>query len=289
MKKTKAVKKDNRRLVFILCTLVMLIPAVLVPMLLKLHTQVQYSSIYEDYVVGQIAEKNVYAKSSIDLIDKTATEERIAEARRSVNPVFTYSYVKSMEVLRKADLIREAVAAFDYEKLVELLGETLGSRIMGLERIYILSASYDILSDILEIGYYEQHELDDVLKDGYETITLSNRYMGDERTFNSEVNPKEDFVERLLGRSLSPVEIAKIHEWVSYGYSDKMIIDALKEALANGKKSLRSVDKILLAWSQKEDLLSEGHTPLSTEWDKNLEETIRIAKTPWIKKPEDDD
>ena len=95
--------------------------------------------------------------------------------------------------------------------------------------------------------------------------------------------------ERLLGRSLSPVEIAKIHEWVSYGYSDKMIIDALKEALANGKKSLRSVDKILLAWSQKEDLLSEGHTPLSTEWDKNLEETIRIAKTPWIKKPEDDD
>ena len=194
MKKTKAVKKDNRRLVFILCTLVMLIPAVLVPMLLKLHTQVQYSSIYEDYVVGQIAEKNVYAKSSIDLIDKTATEERIAEARRSVNPVFTYSYVKSMEVLRKADLIREAVAAFDYEKLVELLGETLGSRIMGLERIYILSASYDILSDILEIGYYEQHELDDVLKDGYETITLSNRYMGDERTFNSEVNPKEDFI-----------------------------------------------------------------------------------------------
>ena len=194
MKKTKAVKKDNRRLVFILCTLVMLIPAVLVPMLLKLHTQVQYSSIYEDYAVGQIAEKNVYAKSSIDLIDKAATEERIAEARRSVNPVFTYSYAKSMETLRKADLIREAVAVFDYEKLVELLGETLGSRIMGLERIYILSASYDIMSDILEIGYYDQHEIDDVLKDGYETITLSNRYMGEERTFNSEVNPKEDFI-----------------------------------------------------------------------------------------------
>ena len=194
MKKTKAVKKDNRRLVFILCTLVMLIPAVLVPMLLKLHTQVQYSSIYEDYEVGQIAEKNVYAKSSIDLIDKAATEERIAEARRSVNPVFTYSYAKSMETLRKADLIREAVAVFDYEKLVELLGETLGSRIMGLERIYILSASYDIMSDILEIGYYDQHEIDDVLKDGYETITLSNRYMGEERTFNSEVNPKEDFI-----------------------------------------------------------------------------------------------
>ena len=95
--------------------------------------------------------------------------------------------------------------------------------------------------------------------------------------------------EQLLGRSLSPVEIAKIHEWVSYGYSDKMIIDALKEALANGKRSLRSVDKILLAWSQRDDLISEGHTPLNSEWDKNLEETIKIAKTPWINKPEDDD
>lgn len=90
--------------------------------------------------------------------------------------------------------------------------------------------------------------------------------------------------EKLLGRSLSPVEVAKIHEWISFGYSDKTIIDALKEALSKGKKSLRSVDKILLSWSQRDDLQAEGHTPLSEEWDKNLEETIRIAKIPWINK-----
>ncbi len=90
--------------------------------------------------------------------------------------------------------------------------------------------------------------------------------------------------EKLLGRSLSPVEVAKIHEWISFGYSDKTIIDALKEALSKNKKTLRSVDKILLSWSQRDDLQSEGHTPLSEEWDKNLEETIRIAKIPWINK-----
>lgn len=94
--------------------------------------------------------------------------------------------------------------------------------------------------------------------------------------------------EELLGRTLSPVEIAKIHEWISYGYSDKTIIDALKEALSKNKKSLRSVDKILLSWSQRDDLMSEGYTPLNSQWDKNLEETIRIAKTPWIKKPDDE-
>ena len=94
--------------------------------------------------------------------------------------------------------------------------------------------------------------------------------------------------EKNLGRSLSPVEISKIHEWVSFGYTDTVIIDALKEALSQNKKSLRSVDKILLSWSQRDDLISEGYTPLNSEWDKNLDETIRIAKTPWIKKPEDD-
>jgi DNA replication protein len=94
--------------------------------------------------------------------------------------------------------------------------------------------------------------------------------------------------EKLLNRPLSPVEVSKIHEWVSYGYSDKIIIDALKEALSRGKKTLRSVDKILLSWSQRDDLETEGHTPLSSEWDKNLEETIRIAKIPWVKKVDDD-
>lgn len=93
--------------------------------------------------------------------------------------------------------------------------------------------------------------------------------------------------EKLLNRPLSPVEVSKIHEWISYGYSDKLIIDALKEAISRGKKTLRSVDKILLSWSQRDDLESEGHTPLNSEWDKNLEETIRIAKIPWVKKDDD--
>lgn len=92
--------------------------------------------------------------------------------------------------------------------------------------------------------------------------------------------------EKLLGRQLSPVEISKIREWVSYGYSDDLIINALKEALSKGKKSLRSVDKILLSWASREELEKEGITTLSEEHNMSLEETIRIAKTSWL---DDDD
>ena len=92
--------------------------------------------------------------------------------------------------------------------------------------------------------------------------------------------------ESALNRSLQPMEIATIREWVDLGYSDETIINALKEALSQGKKSLRSVDKILLSWAKREDLESEGKTSIDDDWTKNLEETIRIAKTPWL---DDDD
>ena len=94
--------------------------------------------------------------------------------------------------------------------------------------------------------------------------------------------------EKLLGRPLSQVEFSRIREWVSYGYSDEMIINALKESLSKGKKTLRSVDKILLSWSEREDIEKEGFTPLNESWNKNLEETIRIAKTPWLDDVDDD-
>ncbi|MEA5061316.1 hypothetical protein SDC9_152471 [bioreactor metagenome] len=88
--------------------------------------------------------------------------------------------------------------------------------------------------------------------------------------------------QKYLGRTLSPLEISRIREWVSYGYSDEMIINALKESISKGKKSLRSVDKLLLSWAAREDIEEEGHSPLSEHWTKNIEETIKIAKTPWL-------
>ena len=88
--------------------------------------------------------------------------------------------------------------------------------------------------------------------------------------------------QKLLNRSLSPVEISRIREWVSYGFTDEQITNALKDALSKGRKSLNSVDKILLSYQVRDDVTSEGMSPINKDWNKNLEETIRIAKTPWL-------
>ena len=109
-----------------------------------------------------------------------------------------------------------------------------------------------------------------------------------DKKVNDMINNVYGEFEKLLGRPLSQVEFSRIREWIAFGYSDEMIINALKEALSKGKKSLRSVDKILLSWSERDDLQQEGHTTLNDNCDKNLEEIIRIAKTPWLNDDDDD-
>ena len=94
--------------------------------------------------------------------------------------------------------------------------------------------------------------------------------------------------EKLLGRPLSQAEFARIREWVASGFKDSTIIDALKEALSKGKRSLRSVDKILMNWEARDDIEKDGMTTVTEDWNKNLEETIRIAKTPWLDSDDED-
>lgn len=88
--------------------------------------------------------------------------------------------------------------------------------------------------------------------------------------------------EKELSRTLSPLEFSMISEWLNYGYSEEMIINALKEALSKKRKSFRSIDKILLSWQARDDLEKEGFTAVSDQWKDNIEETIKIAQTKWI-------
>lgn len=92
-----------------------------------------------------------------------------------------------------------------------------------------------------------------------------------------------------LGRTLSPLEVSKIREWLAIGYSEDNILSALKEAISKKKKALKSVDKILLAMTSRDDVEKEGHSFMNEKWTKNIEETIEIARTPWLEDFSKDD
>lgn len=88
--------------------------------------------------------------------------------------------------------------------------------------------------------------------------------------------------EKLLKRTLSPLETSIINDWIGRGYSPVQIIDALKECLSKGKKTFKSIDKVLLQWTARDDVEKAGMSATSDKWDKNIENTLKIAKAKWI-------
>lgn len=150
-----------------------------------------------------------------------------------------------------------------------------------------------LIADLLTQGYLEYttvngktvttlKPLKEKLYSEFQISISKENAVNKNEKINRELNNIFKSFQDELGRTLSPLEISRIREWVTLGYSDEVIIDALKEALSKGKKSLRSVDKVLLSWAKRDELESEGKTVIRDDWSTNLAETIRIAKTPWL-------
>ena len=57
--------------------------------------------------------------------------------------------------------------------------------------------------------------------------------------------------EQELGRTISPMEVEIIKEWIQSGISEDFIKEALKEAIYNNVRNLKYIDRILYTWQQK--------------------------------------
>ena len=60
-----------------------------------------------------------------------------------------------------------------------------------------------------------------------------------------------DMFQKELGRSISPMEYEIINGWLTKGFSEELVLGALKEAIYNGVSSLRYIDRILYEWQKK--------------------------------------
>jgi DNA replication protein dnaD len=85
--------------------------------------------------------------------------------------------------------------------------------------------------------------LDNIIKNITSAITREHK--------QSEKTNLFSLFEREFVRPLSPMEYEIINEWIRSGISEELISEALKEAIFNGVKSLRYIDKILISWKDK--------------------------------------
>ena len=83
--------------------------------------------------------------------------------------------------------------------------------------------------------------------------------LGSNNSINSDIFT---VFEQELGRTISPMEVQIIKEWLSDGITEELIKEALKEAIINNVRNLKYVDRILFNWRSKgyktkEDVLKE--------------------------------
>ncbi len=88
---------------------------------------------------------------------------------------------------------------------------------------------------------------------------LIDTQLGTNKIINSDIFT---IFEQELGRTISPMEVQIIKEWLSDGISEELIKEALKEAIINNVRNLKYVDRILFNWRSKgfktkEDILKE--------------------------------
>lgn len=137
--------------------------------------------------------------------------------------------------------------------------------------------SFDVVFDIKVIAKTLNMKDDDVIsaygslmakklikvkaeKDGFgkirETVSLENFYNEIKSDYKSQEkeNTKVDIYAKFeseFGRTLSNMDYEIINAWIEHGFSEELILEALKEAVYNGVLNLRYIDKVLYEWNRK--------------------------------------
>ena len=85
-----------------------------------------------------------------------------------------------------------------------------------------------------------------------------------------------------FGRTLAPMEYEIINSWIDSGYSEELIIAALKEAVYNGVFKLNYIDKILYEWGKKGIKSIQDIEKEKTKFQSKKEEKKELYDYNWL-------
>lgn len=110
----------------------------------------------------------------------------------------------------------------------------------------------------------------------YEKIAFSLEPKEDKKESNIYSTFETEF-----GRTLSPMEYEIITGWIDSGYTEELIILALKEATYNGVSNLRYIDKIIYEWGKK-GIKTKEDVEKNKKQFKNSSEKKEIFDYNWL-------
>ena len=85
-------------------------------------------------------------------------------------------------------------------------------------------------------------------------LKLYSLLLNDANEDETKIKKEKDvftLFEQELGRTISPMEVEIIKEWLHDGYTEELIKEALKEAIYNDARNLKYIDRILFNWKNR--------------------------------------
>ncbi len=167
-----------------------------------------------------------------DFIVKNYIFKIATELHLSLNETFLLIYFMNQEepVLNVENI--KATIYLSEEEIMEAFTRLMG---INLINVKVVKESDGTRKEIIS--------LDNLLKQVTTDITKKHTEAEKDNIF--------EIFEKEFGRTLSPMEFEIINNWLVQGTSKELIVEALKEAIYNGVKSLRYVSKIILSWQEK--------------------------------------
>lgn len=165
----------------------------------------------------------------------------------------------------------------------DLLSLKMNLEVKQIDKIFVALIEKGLL--IFDTGKKIKVSLKPLKKKLLETFTKEMDQDNENRNNKEKLESIElikEIFEKEFKSPLSPLENQMISEWLDHGFNKQQIIDAMRECLSKRNKTFRSIDKLLLQWQARDDIEKTGFTAVSDKWDKNIEETLKIAKAKWI-------
>lgn len=119
-----------------------------------------------------------------------------------------------------------------------------------------LEEAYKVFNNLLSKKLIDVESTNDLEGRMLDKVNLENFYqmLSEDKIIETKKQQKTDIFgafEREFGRTINGMEYEIINAWLEKGYSEELIEGALKEAVFNGVKKLRYIDKILYEWSKQ--------------------------------------
>ena len=119
-----------------------------------------------------------------------------------------------------------------------------------------LDEAYKIFNNLISRKLIIIESTEDLEGRMIERVSLDNFYdmIVEEKVEEKKENKKIDIYshfESEFGRTITSIEYEIINAWIEKGYTEELILGALKEAVYNNVKNLRYIDKILYEWGKK--------------------------------------